>query len=102
MAYQLQSTSVTSATVPVSLMPPGNKVSYMIKVRNAAAVPVLLFPYSGTLPGSAPANVFELAPGQFFSDEDPISAYLTDAMGQGWAAVLESGVTAVAVDAAWR
>lgn len=102
-SYYTQATvSVNSATVPVSIIPPGTKISYSLKPRAAAAVSILFFAYSGTLPGSAPSNVMELAAGVLFSDFDPRGSYETDAMGQGIAAVLETGSTAVTVDAIWK
>ena len=102
MPYTISTVSVTSSTIPVSLMPPTDKSSWMIRVRSAAANSVLLFNYSGTLPGSAPGNSFELAAGQFINDQDAIGSYETDAMQQGWAAVLETGSTAVTVDSIYR
>jgi hypothetical protein len=102
-SYYTQATvSVTSATAPVSIIPPGDKISYSLKPRAGAASAILFFAYSGSLPGSAPANVMELAAGVIFSDFDPRGSFATDAMGQGIAAVLETGSTAVTVDAIWK
>jgi hypothetical protein len=101
-SYTQATVSVTSATVPVSIIPPGDKISYSLKPRAAGAVPILFFFYSGTLPGSAPSNVMELVASEGFSDFDPRGSFSTDAMGQGIAAILESGSTAVTVDAIWK
>lgn len=102
MAYGQATVSVTSATTPVSLIAPTDKASWLVKPRAAAAVPILVFFYSGTLPSSAPANVMEVSPGTGFSDSDYSMSYHTDSMQQGIAAVLESGTTAVTVDAVWK
>jgi hypothetical protein len=102
MPYSIAAVSITSATVPVSIMPPTTKTAWLMRVRSSAAVSVLVFPYSGSLPGAAPAGVLELAAGQNLADADAIGTLMTDSMQQGWAAVLETGSVAVAVDALWR
>jgi hypothetical protein len=101
--YACQTTSVTSATVPVNVLPAKRMSSFVIHVRSGAAVSALLLPYIGALPGAAPANVMEVAAGTSFSDntlsEVPTSRF---AMGNPWGAVLASGVTAITLDACWR
>jgi hypothetical protein len=101
MPYSQASVSINSATVPVSIMPPGDKTAWTIRVRSEATTNILLFAYSGALPGSAPTGLLELAPGQAFTDADQRGSYLTDSMQQGWAAVLLT-TGPVTVDAVWR
>lgn len=102
--YTCVSTSVTSATVPVAVMTPGLMQSWILHVRSTpASDPVLLFPYTGALPGTAPAGVIERASGTDFADQ--ITCNAPDcryAVGSGWGAVLASGVTATTVDACNR
>ena len=101
--YTTASVSVTSNATPVSLIPPGDKTAYVIRVRSAAAVSILLWPYQGATPGSIPSNaVFELSAGQALMDADALGSYMTDAMQEGFAAVLETGSTAVTVDVLYR
>lgn len=98
--YQQATVSVTSATVPVSIVAPGfMSRGWSLRVRSAAAAPILLFSYRGALPGAAPANAREVAAGETFEDRLS-SAYsgADDGIGDGLAAVLESGATAVTVD----
>lgn len=107
MAYTVTSVTVASTGVPVSIMAPGNKIAWFIRLRSSATVTILLFPYSGALPGSPPSQsgvgngVVELSAGQFVNDNDPMNANLTDAMSQGWAAVLNAAGSVV-VDSTFR
>lgn len=101
MPYSHQTVTVASTTVPVQLMPPGAKTTWLIRPRSNATVTILAFAYSGALPGSAPANVQEVGVGQPLSDEDHEESYKTDSMQQGWAAVLSAAGSTV-VDSTWR
>lgn len=100
----VQTTVVNSATVPVSLIPPGfMSASWVIRNRAGSAVAALVFPYTGALPGVAPANAFELSQGATLSDFLASAFSGADSgIGVGWAAVLETGATAITVDAIWR
>lgn len=102
MPYTQTSVSITSATVPTVIFAPADRVAWTIRVRANAANNILVFAYTGTVPGAAPGGVMELGAAQFLSDNDSIASYQTDAMMQGWAAILETGSTAVAVDAIYR
>lgn len=102
MPYSQATVSVTSATAPVSLIAPGDKTAWWVRTRTGAAVSVLIFFYTGALPGSAPAGVYEVPAGNVVTDADPMDSYQLDAFGSGIAAVLASGTTAVTVDAFWR
>jgi hypothetical protein len=98
--YTHQTTSVTSATVPVNVMAPGIKKAWFIRPRAAAAVPVNCFAYNGTIPGTAPASVQEISAGSPLSDN--LLPVGDSAINEPWACVLSTGVTAVTVDATWR
>lgn len=102
--YTCKTTSVTSSTVPVIILPNGTMTTWIIKERLEATVAVFAFPFTGVVaPGSAPANVFELSPGQPFPDQVNIAtASGFSAVGQGWAAVLATGSSAMTVDACYR
>lgn len=102
--YQQQTTVVGSSSVPVSLIPPGF-ISNMwsIRLRTAATGTILIFAYTGALPGSAPANVMEVAAGVPIGDRITSAQNgADDGIGSGWAAVLTTGSTAVTADALWR
>lgn len=101
--YTVATVAVSSTTVPVSLIPPGfMSGGFYIRNRAGSASSVLIFPYVGTLPGSAPANTLELSAGVSFNDNITGSASGQDAgIGSGWAAVLETGGSAT-VDSSWR
>ena len=105
--YTCLSTSVTSASVPAGIMSPGRMTAFFIHVRSSpAADPVLIFPYTGTTVPTAvpsPANVLERPSGSEFSDAVSCdSTTCKDAVGQGWAAYLASGSSAITVDACYR
>lgn len=54
--YTQNTVSVTSTTVPVSVIPSTDlKATWLVKLRSTGANPVLCFHYSGALPGAAPA-----------------------------------------------
>lgn len=101
--YVCQTTSVTSATTPVSILAPARMTTWTIHTRSGAAVSALVFPYTGSVPGSAPSGVMEVAAGAIWNDQvacsDPTCKF---AIGEGWAAVLASGTTAVTVDTCYR
>jgi len=92
----IKTTSVTSATVPVNILPEGSKQSWCITPRTGAAVPVDCFAYTGTIPGSAPTNMQEITAAKSFCQE--VSTLPAPAVNAAWACVLSTGVTAVTVD----
>lgn len=96
----LNTVTLTSTTVPASLLPPGKcSQTWSISVRQSGTScggAILVFPYQGTVPGSAPADVREIACGTSFPDA------VTNPNGGGnvgisvgYAAVLESGTSTV-------
>lgn len=101
--YTCQTTSVTSSSVPVNVLPAAVMTTFTIHVRSTGANPVLIFPYAGSLPGSAPTNVMERAAGSDWSDAISCGApECLFAIGQAYGAVLATGSTAVTVDACYR
>ncbi len=105
--YTCISTSVTSNSAPVGIMSPGRMTTFLIHVRSSpAADPVLLFPYVSTpVPTSvpSPAAVVERPSGSdFFDGVNCDQTSCVDAIGQGWAAVLAGGSTAITVDSCYR
>ena len=103
--YTCTTTSVTSATTPVAVATPGYETTFILHTESGAAVAARIFPYVGTLPTAAPspAAYMEIPPGAFFPDA--ITCNAPDcrfAIGQGWAAVLATGVTAINVDECGR
>lgn len=98
--YKQVTVSINSSSVPVSIVAPGfMSRGWNVRVRTGAAASILLFSYRGALPGAAPANVREVAPGENYGDT--ISSAFSgadDGIGDGLAAVLETGTTAVTVD----
>ncbi len=104
--YTCVTTSVASASSPVAIMTPGRLTTWTFHTRSGAAVSALIFPYVGnTVPAAtpSPAGVMEVAAGSYLFDGITCSEpTCKDALGQGFAAVLASGVTAVTVDACAR
>lgn len=100
MAYGQVTVTVTSTTVPVQIIPVTGKTSWTLKPRTGATS-ILVFAFSGSVPGSAPANTMEIQAEQSLSDADNLMSYETDSMQQGWAAVLTAAGTAT-VDAVWK
>ena len=96
--------TVSSATTPISLVPPGFKYAgWVMRNRTASAVGALVFAYIGAVPGSAPADTWELSPGNTLNDNLTSAASGVDSgLSLGWAAVLETGVTAITVDVIYR
>lgn len=101
--YTCQTTSVTSSTVPVNIVPSSRMSDFIIHVRTGAAVSALIFPYIGAIPGSPPSNVLERPAGSDLADQ---VTWATPAgnfgIGEAWGAALASGSTAITVDACWR
>jgi hypothetical protein len=102
--YNPKTTSVTSTTTPVTVLPPMvGRHSWTLKPRVGAAAPVLCFAYPGTVPATAPSDVYELSGGSALNDSVTCDgAPCIAAIGEAWACVLESGSTPVTVDASWR
>lgn len=107
--YTCTTTTISSASSPVAVMTPGQ--STMIFMENAAAAapntnPVLVWPYTGTtVPAATPSpkGWMEIPSGAWFVDSvrcDSPSCF--EAIGQGWAAVLESGSTSTNVSVCTR
>ncbi len=97
-------TQVGSSVAPVQVKPPWPMTTWSITWRTGGAAPVLIFPYSGTLPSTAPANAHELS-SQNSSYSDSVGVATPSGLngiGEAWAAVLETGSTQVPVDACWR
>ena len=112
--YAINTVSVNSATVPVSVCPAVPKASYCVKVRAAAANPIECFFYTTTLPGSAPANCQSAGAGAG-CDEVSVGAPLCDAVndypstnqqngpfGQGVACVFQTSGSSVTTDCVYR
>lgn len=100
MPYGQASVTVSSTTVPVQIIPVTGKTSWVMKPR-VGSTTILVFPFSGPVPGTPPAAAMELVAGTSMGDADNLMSYETDSMQQGWAAVLESAGSAT-VDAIWK
>lgn len=107
MAYpsgvNFKTTSVTSTTVPVLILPAGFMArGFAIKNRTTSANHCLIWAFSGsTTPNAVPANVRELAIGESLPDNITATASgADDGLGWGWAAVLETAGSAT-VDSVW-
>jgi len=119
--YTCGTVSVNSASVPVEVLPDQEMTTFLVNERaaNASATPaaanILVFPYRGTVPTGVPSacaspsttwtatGCNEVTPTKPFSDGVGCDApTCKDAIGQSWAAVLESGSTAVTVDSCFR
>ena len=123
-AYVCSTVSVNSSTVPVGALPVNRMTTFTINERsaNASATPaaanVLVFPYVGvTVPTGVPSacaspsttltstGCMEVTPTKPLSDAvscDNPSCAGNGTIGSGWAAVLESGSTAVTLDDCYR
>lgn len=110
--YTCKTTSVTSASVPVSIAAPQSMTAWIAHTVSGAAVSAQIFPYVTTLPGSAPANCtsggagagcMEVASNAYVTDQVTcMTPTCLDGVGNGWGAVLASGVTAITVQFCWR
>lgn len=100
--YTCVSTTVSSSSSPVAVFTPARITTWVAHVRSTpSADPVLIFPYTGTVPTAvpSPAAAMEIPSGGYLPDAVtcPASTCL-DAIGQGFAAVLLSGSTPTVVD----
>lgn len=92
--------TLTSTTTPQSLLPPGKCTqTWSIAARQSGGNcggAILVFPYQGSVPGTAPADVREIACGTSFPDQvtNPNGGG-NIGIGVGYAAVLESGTSTV-------
>lgn len=123
--YVCYTVSVDSASTPRGILPanpPFKPAAWSINERaaNASATPaaanVLIFPYGGpTIPAAAPSacasptttltntGCYEVTPTKPFSDAVACDqGSCVGPIGEGWAILLESGSTAVTVDACIR
>lgn len=123
--YVCYTVSVNSSSTPVGMLPanpPFKPSSWAINERaaNASATPaaanILVFPYAGaTVPAAAPSacasptttlintGCIEVTPTKPFSDAVSCdNPSCVGPIGEGWAAVLESGSTAVTADSCIR
>lgn len=114
------SISVTSATVPCVVVPPGFKSGgWVLRARTGNAVAAWVWAYQGATPSSVPtaasagvtgdtignyaAGVYELAAGNTLNDNLASASSGMDAgLSDGWVAVLSTGVTAVILDLIYR
>ena len=104
-------TQVSSATTPVTVLPSHAMSGWFLKERlvpAAATSPstenVLVFPYRFVLPTQTPSNTTECSPGgPCVSDSTACdSPQCLNAIGEAWGAFLESGSTAVTIDACMK
>lgn len=92
--------TLTSTSTPVSLLPPAAcSQTWNISVRQSGTNcggAILVFPYQGVLPGSAPADAVETACGATFFDAvtNPAGGGNVG-IAVGYAAVLETGSSTV-------
>lgn len=100
--YSFQTTSVTSSSTPVNIMPLAQRTTYGCKTLSSAAEAVDAWSYtSASTPGSKAANYTIINIGDAIGDAIPASD-ANGALQLPWAAVLDSGSTAVTVVCWWR
>ena len=92
--YTCNTVEVTSDTVPVSIISPSGNITawYMQNMAIPGLSPVLVFPYNKTVPTAVPSPEadMEIPSGSSFSDSVTCNTpSCREAMGEGWAAVLE-------------
>ena len=105
--YTCTTTTVSSSSSPVAIMTPARLTTWTIHVQSTpAADPVLVFPYVGnTVPSAVPSPeaAMERVSGSDWSDAVTCNApNCSSNVGEGWAAVLESGSTATKVTTCTR
>jgi hypothetical protein len=110
--YTCCPTNVSSTTSPVTVLPSAKAMNgFFIKERQypaGSSTPstegVLVFPYTPTLPTVTPSGTVECLPGGPCVDDNVGCDTNTcrDAIGEAWGAALESGSTAVTVDACMK
>lgn len=105
--YTCLDTSVTSNSTPTAIATPGQITTWLF--QNSATPGsdvVLVFPYTGNAVPTAkpsPAGALEIASGALITDAITCSdASCKEAMGQGWAAVLQTGSTATTMHVCTR
>lgn len=100
--YKCTTTTVSGTTTPTAIQTPGSMTWYSIKPR-AASTTILIFPYISTVPASVPTGAYELTAGATFSDQVHCnSPDCLSGVGNGWAAVVESGASSATVDSCTR
>jgi hypothetical protein len=96
--YTCCSTSVTSATVPVTILPGTEMSTWNFRVASGGGG-IFVFPYQGSLittVGQTPANIYPVDGGQSFGDAQTCeSPNCRNAMGEAWGALLQTGDTPV-------
>ena len=96
--------TVASTTVPVSVIPPARMTTFEITDWDST-IGALCFPYAGpTVPTAVPSPSPEhrVAPSSEFTDAVTCDATTcTDAIGQGWACVIQSSGS-ISVDGCYR
>jgi|HubBroStandDraft_5_1064220.scaffolds.fasta_scaffold302708_1 hypothetical protein len=108
--YTCCPTQVTSATVPVTILPSAILTTWNFKLAstgpNAAATGIYVFPYKGALVttvGQTPANIYPIDPGGTLSDAQVCgSPGCANALGESFGAILYTGSTAVTEFTCWR
>lgn len=102
--YTCQTTSVTSSTTPVNVLPSAFMTTWTIHARSGG-LGVLCFPYPGAIPTAvpSPAAIMEIPAGANLNDAVQCDTNTCrDAIGEAWACVLTTGSTAVTADACYR
>lgn len=100
--YICQTTSVTSSTVPVNILPVTPMTTWTCHARSGG-LGVLAFPYPNAIPTAAPANVIEIPAASNLNDAVTCDANTCkDSIGEAWAAVLTTGATPVTTDCCYR
>ena len=90
--YTHKTTSVNSGTVPVTVLNAGYMQTWCITADAGCTKGLLIFAYSGSLPGAAPGNTDYIAPGATRCDAVTNDLNVGhDAIGEAWGAVFASG-----------
>ena len=100
--YSYQTTSVTSSTVPVNIMPLQQRSTYACTTLSSASGPVDVWGYTtSATPAAKATNYTVINAGTVIGDAIPTGSS-NSAVNQAQAAVLDSGSSAVTVFCWWR
>lgn len=90
--YTAQTTSVNSGSVPVNVLPAAQMQTFCITADAGCTKGLLVFPYTGTIPGAAPGGTYYIQPGATICDGITNDLNIGhDAIGEAWGAVFASG-----------
>lgn len=100
--YTCQDTTIASSTVPVNVLPAAFMSTFCISNPSGNGT-VLVFPYTGSIPGAVPSGVIDIPAGGKFCDQVTCdNNTCRDAIGEAWGVALATGSTSTVVHACYR